>query len=336
MNRRGNFLNLLALGAVAFATAAVIWAKWPNFDHKFAGLTHRTDLRNNQIKASGKPFDWKTISNPHLEACTKRIEQAIPSHFEPLNDLLNRARNRVPAFSRSALSFGSKWRLALDYVPFTDGQKSQSFLSESFQKEVLSSENLEIAISEVVQNYLKEVGAAENQMLLDIRADLDDFPSVTFAEWKNDEALQKRFQQAIVVAMETNGNDLQAGVGSQLVSLIAGEVLAQVAVRMGVSAGILGAGAASGWATFGVGVVAGVVIDQIVSQIWSFVSDPEKELTHQVQKQIDSLQSLLCNGDDQVAGLKQQFHRIGVERSQLRSIAIEQLFTSQHAAKITP
>jgi uncharacterized membrane-anchored protein YhcB (DUF1043 family) len=105
---------------------------------------------------------------------------------------------------------------------------------------------------------------------------------------------------------------------------------------MGVSAGIIGAGAASGWATFGVGVVAGVVIDQIVSHVWAFVNDPEKELTYQVQRQIDSLQSLLCNGDDQVTGLSQHFHRIGEERSRLRIIAIENLFTSPLASKITP
>jgi hypothetical protein len=173
-------------------------------------------------------------------------------------------------------------------------------------------------------------------MLVDIRADLDDFPSVKFTEWRNDESLKERFEQAIAVAMETNGKDIQSNVGSQLVSLIAGEVLAQVAVRMGVSAGILGAGAASGWATFGIGVVAGVVIDQIVSHVWAFVDDPEKELTYQVQKQIDSLQSLLCNGDDQVTGLKQHFSRIGEERSQLRIIAIEKLFASPHDAEITP
>ena len=336
MNRRGNLLNLLVLGAVAFAAAAVIWAHWPNFDLGFVESTQRTDSESSQIELLGKQFDWKVIANPHLEACSKRIEQSIPSHFEPLIDLLNRARNRVPAFSKSALSFGSKWRLALDYVPFTDGQKSPSFLKEAFQKEVLSSDDLENAISEVVQNYLKEVGAAESEMLVNIRADLDDFPSVTFTKWKNDTALKEKFEQAIAFAVETNGNDLQASVGSQLVSLIAGEVLAQVAVRMGVSAGIIGAGAASGWATFGVGVVAGVVIDQIVSHVWAFVNDPEKELTYQVQRQIDSLQSLLCNGDDQVTGLSQHFHRIGEERSRLRIIAIENLFTSPLASKITP
>jgi hypothetical protein len=336
MNRWGKVLNLVLLGIVACVAATVMWANWPHFDRGSAGLIHRDDLGRSQLEVSDKQFDWKAIANPHLDVCTKRIEQSISSHFEPLIDLLNRARNRVPEFSKSALSFGSKWRVALDYVPFTDGQKSHAFLYESFQKEVLSSEDLEKAISQVVQNYLKEVGAAESQMLVDIRADLDDFPSVTFTEWRNDESLKERFEQAIAVAMETNGKDLQSNVGSQLVSLIAGEVLAQVAVRMGVSAGILGAGAASGWATFGIGVVAGVVIDQIVSHVWAFVDDPEKELTYQVQKQIDSLQSLLCNGDDQVTGLKQHFSRIGEERSQLRTIAIENLFASPHAAEITP
>ncbi|MCU0721633.1 MAG: hypothetical protein MUC83_18125 [Pirellula sp.] len=336
MNRWGTILSLVLLGTVGFAASILIWVNWPNFDQGYAGPSPTTRMGSSQVEESGKQFDWRAIANPHLDECTERIEKSIPAHFEPLIDLLNRARNRVPEFSISALSFGSKWRLALDYVPFTDGQKSPTFLKESFQKEVLSSDDLENAIFEVVQNYLEEVGAAESEMLVNIRADLDDFPSVTFTEWKNDTALKEKFEQAIAFALETNGNDLQASVGSQLVSLIAGEVLTQVAVRMGVSAGIIGAGAASGWATFGVGVVAGVVIDQIVSHVWAFVNDPEKELTHQIQEQIDSLQSLLCNGDDQVTGLKQHFLRIGEERSRLRIIAMENLFASPLAAKITP
>jgi hypothetical protein len=336
MNRSVNGLNWILLGVVACVTATVMWANRPLSDNRTAQQFQGPSGNRTHAQGSGSAFDWKAVAAPHLAECTKRIEKAIPTHFEPLIDLLNRARNRVPEFSKSALSFSSKWRVALDYVPFTDGQKSPTFLNEAFQSQVLSSEDLENVIVEVVQNYLKEVRAAESQMLVDIRADLEDFPSVSFTDWKNDDALQARFEQAIAVALASSGQDLQSSVGGQLVSLVAGEVLAQVAVRMGVSAGILGAGAASGWATFGLGVVVGVIIDQIVSHVWSFVNDPEKELTHEVQKQIDSLQTLLCDGDDQVTGLTQHFHRIGVERAQLRFIAIEGLFASPPPPTATP
>lgn len=336
MNKKFDRLNWFLLGIVACITIVIISPKGFFYFSQSEKLKPKDFLEKSGVDARGRSFDWNAISTPHLVACGNRIEAAIPTHFEPLIDLLNRARNRVPEFSKSALSFSSKWRLALDYVPFTDGQRSPEFLNQAFQTQVLSSDDLEKAILEVIESYLKEVRAAENQMLLDIRADLDDFPSVNFPEWKDDEALQARFEQAVAIAQASSTHDLQSSVSGQLVSLVAGEILAQVAVRMGVSAGILGAGAASSWATFGIGVVAGVIIDQIVTQVWAFANDPQKELTLEVQKQIDSLQQLLCEGDEQVTGLKQHFYRIGVDRSQLRRDAIERLFTNSTDPRSTP
>lgn len=336
MNKKFDRLNWFLLSMVACITIAVISFNGFFFSSQSSKSKPTDVTRKSGVDSSGRSFDWNAISTPHLLACGNRIEAAIPTHFEPLIDLLNRARNRVPEFSKSALSFSSKWRLALDYIPFTDGQRSPEFLNHAFQTQVLSPDDLEKAIFEVIESYLKEVRTAENQMLLDIRADLDDFPSVNFTEWKDDAALQARFEHAVSIALASSTHDLQSSVSGQLVSLVAGEVLAQVAVRMGVSAGILGAGAASGWATFGIGVVAGVIIDQIVTQVWAFANDPQKELTLEIQKQIDSLQQLLCDGDEQVKGLKQHFYRIGEERSQLRRNAIESLFTNSTDTRATP
>jgi len=74
-------------------------------------------------------------------------------------------------------------------------------------------------------------------------------------------------------ALAASRADLQADVATQLLSIIAGEVLTQAAVRTGVSAGIVGTGAAFGWATFGVGIVVGLILDQVITWVWDWCAD---------------------------------------------------------------
>ena len=107
---------------------------------------------------------------------------------------------------------------------------------------------------------------------------------------------------------------------------MAGEVLAQVAVRLGVSAGILGTGAASGWATFGIGLVAGLVVDQIVSRLWDYFADPELELAIELSRSLSQLRDLICHGDNQTIGLDGQFKSWNSQRDTLRRTAVYELF----------
>ena len=80
--------------------------------------------------------------------------------------------------------------------------------------------------------------------------------------------------------------------------------------QAGVSAGILGTGAASGWVTLGIGVIVGLVIDQIVSAIWSRWSDPSKNIEEELNYQLKVMQRVICYGDEKTKGLVQQSARL--------------------------
>lgn len=282
--------------------------------------------------SSSRSIDWEEIASPHLLRCQQRVSLASQSHTEPIVDLLNRAQIKVPKFSKTALSFASKWRLIADSVPYTKGDRNEIYLREEFESIVLRSSDLEEAIQESIASFLQEIRSIENQMLVELRADLDDFPQVDWSKWKDDATLREQFDIAIATAMESSNTDFKNAVGSQLISLIAGEVLTQVAVRVGVSAGILGTGAASGWATLGIGVVAGIVIDQVVSTVWKYWDNPETELTEQIQSQLSNLQRLICEGDETTRGLRQHYTRVSEERDSLRRLAIHSLLNNMQPA----
>jgi hypothetical protein len=295
------------------------------FQYVPGSSTRDSTLLTKTIDASPKPRDWQTILAPHLQTCHDKVNGTAKVHLEPVVDLLNRARNRTPDFASVALGFGSKWRLMVDYVPFTKGDRNETFLKEEFENRVLRGADLEHELTQAIESFLREMRSLEGEMLVAIRADIEDFPEIDASTWTDEELLREKFEGAIQAAMLSSDKDFHSAIGSQLVSLIAGEVLTQVAVRMGVSGGILGAGAASGWATFGIGIVVGVIIDQIVSKVWSYMRDPERDMVVQIQKQLDTLQRLICDGDEDTMGLKQQFAKVENERSELRQQALRSL-----------
>lgn len=266
------------------------------------------------------------LVSPHLSHADSRIDDAIKAHFLPVRALLNQGRSNTQKFAKLALGWSSKWKIASDAMPFTQGGSNEKYLKEQFELHVLKGSDLQRAIEQCVNEFVAEVHSIESKMLVDLQADVQDFSrSHQLAELDSQE-IQSLFDSAISKAMAVATTDLQSNISSQLVSLVVGEVLTQVAVRLGVSAGILGTGAATGWATFGIGVVVGLVIDQIVMTIWNRWSDPEGKLVVTLNQQLDLMQQIICEGDQDTKGLKQHFEEIANSRSRLRKKAILEIY----------
>ena len=271
----------------------------------------------------------EVIAQPHLDLANERITCATRNHFESLTSLFGRSRSQSNAFARTALGWGSKWRIVADATPFTRGDRHREYLKEQFELQVLKGEDLTKAIEQSVTEFLADLRSIESKMLVDLRVDVEDLLYAYSLGMMNVDEVQSQFDEAIVNAMQISGYDLRSNVSSQLVSIIVGEVLTQVAVRLGVSAGILGTGAASGWATLGIGVVVGILIDQMVSAIWSRISDPTKNLEEELNFQLKVMQRVICYGDEKTKGLEQHFEAIAISRAELRRIAVLKLLGAE-------
>lgn len=264
----------------------------------------------------------------HLDRASARTQQLLDRGFPTLDRLFGDAHAQVMPFAKDCLGWSSKWNLVLDAMPFSEGGRHEAFLKQSFEKRIFSSSQLERAIEQTIREHLVEIRNIESEMLVALRADITDLPALESISTLSREELELQFQRALVDAANVVGDDLSTNIQSQLVSLIAGEVLAQVAVRLGVSAGILTTGAASGWATFGVGLIAGLIVDQIVARIWDWWSDPDAELGLQLAGKLVELQELICNGDETVLGLRGEFQRLAESRDRARREAIDGILNS--------
>jgi hypothetical protein len=288
------------------------------------------ELPSDQNVRKGKPP--LELATPHLESADRRILAATQQHSDAVSQLFNQARRNTDKFAKSALGWGSKWRIAADAIPYTRGDRNETYLREQFESQVLKGSDLEQAIEHCVTEFLADIRSIESKMLVDLKADTEGFPNEYRIGTFDEKEIQSHFDAAIDHAMKMAGEDLHSNISSQLVSIVVGEVLTQVAIRLGVSAGILGTGAASGWATLGVGVVVGIIIDQIVMTIWSQWSDPQANLVSTLNGQLDMMEKIICQGDDQTNGLLQQFQSIANKRSQLRRAAVLDLLGATEGA----
>lgn len=271
----------------------------------------------------------RTASERALPTCDwadQESQQKISEQIKPLDDFFADVKTRTPRFAEEVLGWKSKWKFVVDKVPFTKGGRHAEFLRQAFEKHLFASADLTRATGQVSQGYSDVLAAIENQMLMRIRADLQDLPPACLPAFANQTRLETAFQAAVAQTMEHVGKEVQADVGTLLVSVVTEEVLTGVAIRLGVSAGVLGAGVGSSWATLGVGVVVSLIVDQIISWVWDWWTDPRGTLVDDLNAKLDQLHRLLVEGDEKTPGLRSGLEEFARQRATVRRQALAAMF----------
>jgi hypothetical protein len=301
----------LSLAIVCGAVLAVWWG-WPATPTPFRAPSSTADTRREAVARTQKSLAW----------AERKASRALDGNLVPLNDFFADVKQRTPDFADDVLGWGSKWRFVADKTPFTKGGRHAAFLRRAFEQHLFKPDELRRAIEQAVRGYGDDLTAIENRMLVRISEDLNDLPAAELPEFAGHETLLAAYEAALERAMERVGDDVTADVATQIVSLVAGEALTQVAARWGVSAGILGVGAGSSWATLGAGVVIGLIADQLVSWIWDWWADPRGSLAAELNEKLDDLHELIVDGGDQTGGVRAALVQFAVRRAKLRRAAV--------------
>lgn len=228
------------------------------------------------------------VARPHLIQAEQRSREAIAAHLETADKFFLTAKQNSRALAYELLGLGMKWELMWDKLD--GGKRHQAYFQRKFA-EILCDPNKDLhrLTESIVHSYYNELQSIDSAMLVDLRQDVADsryaceMASLDASQW------MQAYQTAIAQAATAAQADLKAEVGRQLASFIAGELMTQVAARLGISSGILGAGATSGAATFGTGLLMGLIADQIISGIYDLLFDPAGKLAAQIDEQIEAM-----------------------------------------------
>ncbi len=279
----------------------------------------RQAARREAGRRAGADLDWAE------QESAKRAGEAC----EKIHRFFAHAKRGAPEFAADALGFRSKWKLLVDYVPFTRHNRNREYLRAKFAEHVFSEAELRQAVEQAIRGYGGDLRDVENQMLVRMRVDMADLPASALPELASLEGLQAAFNKAVEQAQGAVGVDVMSGavelVAAEIATRIAVQVLDAAAAGLGVEGGLLGAGAASSWETLGVG----LIVFWIIDEVWDWWTDPKGAIVKKLNGHLDRFEKLILDGDGKRAGLREQLQTLGRDRAAVRAKAIEQIFATQ-------
>ena len=288
------------------------------------------EAKKERGKEEGRQAAWRTIT-PRMGSAEDEARKAIETRIQDVRAFFAERQKRVPSYAARVFSLRSKWELGKSKLPLTDKDAHTRFLKEEFSKLVFSESEIAQVVTGAVENYVRDVQAIENALLVRIRADLQDTPGGASAlpELKTDALFSTHFGKIIGGLSEKTGTDAKVDVsrmiGSEIAAAIAVRVGLAVATRLGVSGTIVGAGAAAGPETLGLSVVAGLVIDQIAGWVIGWFYKPEEEIGKKLNEELARLSVLIIDGDEKTRGLKQELGALAERRNSLRAEALRKM-----------
>lgn len=269
-----------------------------------------------ELPATNTPIDWSAWRKKAWDKIEPRIAEAdaadraaLETQLATVDAFFQERRPGTKAFAEAVLSFKGKWVFVKSKLPTAEDGDHLKFLNEKFERNIFTIDELRRVIESSIGGYVSRVQGIENQLLVDVQADLSErelavagapLANVPEGEFRN------RFEALLQSVATSVAHDSQFAASREVVSFVAGEIAAQIAVRvatavatrLGISAGILGTGAASGWATFGLGLVAAVVIDVAIDKITRAAGyDPVAKVAAKVDEVLGQVRTMIVDGD---------------------------------------
>jgi hypothetical protein len=287
MHRRLGFWLSLAILA---AGGVVLWIVWPR--PELAATATRAPALHDRANSPSiaKPIAPAPPPEPPIDrAAIRRKAWALAGPLLNEADLqaqkeIDRATSRISKFfidrkagsrpfAEDILSLGGKWKFIRSKLPNAAADEHFRYLTDRFAEHLFSADDLRQEVDATLAAYAANVQAIENRLLVRLRADVaasDPASGRVFPELASDNEFRLSYEALVSKvardATKTAAVDLGVFITWQLIGQgvmqeVATKVLSAVAARMAASAGITTTGAASGVATFGLGVVAGIVLD---------------------------------------------------------------------------
>ena len=198
--RRGWRIQLL----IAFATLAGMgaYAAWKYVEEPGSTPPQPAPAR---VEA------WQKIT-PRLHAADQAGQETANRYRERVRAFFAERKGRSREFGEAVLSLGGKWAFLKSKLPFTDGEDGhRRYLRERFEEIVVSGPELQDLIQSAVAGCINELQGIENDLLVQIRADLSDSDLArveTGAMLRTDQAFRKEYARSLEEVAPIIGRDL--------------------------------------------------------------------------------------------------------------------------------
>lgn len=192
-------------------------------------------------------------------------------------ELLRRRDTGAAPLAAAVTSWAGKWQALKPWLPGTDSDGHRRWIAAQVAEHLGSDADLDQLIRGCVAAAACDLAAIENRLAVALAAllsgpDVGDDPSID-TRGLVAQALALGQWSTVKTAASLGASELGALIGTQ------------VLLRLGVSTGILAAGAANSWWSFGGSVVLGVVADVV----WERLDDPTGDVEAELRASLTGL-----------------------------------------------
>jgi hypothetical protein len=266
---------------------------------------------------------WDRVAR-HLAPADAASLAAIERSLAPIDEFFVEHRDGARPFAKAVLSLRGKWKYVRTRGAFGgDPDEHVQFLDEKFREHVFAPEDLSAVVKSSIGDYVRAIQGIENKLLVTCRtelAELDPLVDAAITGLDDGQAFAASYEKMLTRLVPEVTRGASSELGLFVGSLVAAEVTEQlvlrlgraIATRLGVSAGILGAGATGGAASAGITIGLAIVIDVGVERLLRLTgSDATSKVTARVEESLDGLRDLILDGD---ATAVSAYHKIRARR----------------------
>jgi hypothetical protein len=217
----------------------------------------------------------------HIRQANGKAVAAINQRADELKAFLESRKKGCRAFAENTVSLYGKWRVVKPWIPLTDDHSHEAYIKELFAQHIFSGEELGQALKRAVDGAIKDLESIENDLAVALHEEM----LGSSVEPNEIPIAKENFKKAINSMVSASQWDATKAAGGLAASEVASTVGMQVLLRMGVSAGILGTGAANSWWSFGGSMALGVLVDMA----WTWIDDPVGDIESGMNSAIDTL-----------------------------------------------
>ena len=238
----------------------------------------------------------------HIDAAFAEAEEVAANRANELFTFIMSKKKGARPFAENVTSWYGKWRVVKPYIPGTDADGHKTYVEELFANHVFTKQELGQRLKRTIEDAVLDMEAIQNRLAVKLKQEVTGGTSTTI----DGTVVADEFRHSIEQIVATSQWDAQKTAGALVVSEVVSAIGMQVLIRLGVSAGILGTGAANSWWSLGGSVVIGVIVDLL----WEWVDDPTGDVEREVGKAVESLarrcDSALCEELQKVNQQKQE------------------------------
>jgi hypothetical protein len=217
----------------------------------------------------------------HIDAAFAEAQKLTAARAAAFAGFLREKKSGAKPFATAVTSWYGTWRVVKPWLPGADDDGHRHYVEGLFAEHLFTRDELAGRLKSTIEDAVRDLEGVQNRLAVALRQEISGSEVATIDTAGVEAEFRTQLDRIIAGAQW----DAQKDVGALLAGEVVANVAAQVFLRLGVNAGILGAGAANSWWSAGVSILVSI----IVNVAWEWYDDPTGDIEQEINGAIDRL-----------------------------------------------